>query len=47
LKLQTIGIEAHARGKMYEIRADGKIATLLLTFHALERMQRWKLSDGK
>jgi hypothetical protein len=45
LKLQTIGIEAHTRGKMYKIRADGKLATLLLTFHALERADRWKLSD--
>lgn len=45
MKLQIVDIEEHRRGKIYNVRADGKTATLLITFHALERAQRWKLSD--
>ena len=45
MRLKIIEIEEHARGKIYNVRADGRAVTLLLTFHALERMQRWKLTD--
>jgi hypothetical protein len=45
LKLQIVDIEKHARGKIYKVSANGKAVLLLLTFHALERMKRWKLSD--
>jgi len=45
LKLQIVDIEEHARGKVYKVSANGKAVLLLLTFHALERMKRWKLSD--
>ena len=45
LKLQIVDNEKHARGKIYKVSANGKAVLLLLTFHALERMKRWKLSD--
>jgi len=45
LKLRILEIQAHARGKIYKISADGKIFSIVLTFHALERTQRWKLTE--
>ena len=45
LKFKILEIQAHVRGKNYRINADGKIVSLVLTFHALERTQRWKLTD--
>ena len=44
MTLRIIDVEQHARGKIYNVNADGKAVRLLITFHALERMQRWKLS---
>ena len=40
-----IHIEEHSRGEIYNVSADGNSVTLLVTFHALERMQRWKLTN--
>jgi len=45
LKLKILEVQAHARGKNYKISADGKIISLVFTFHALERTQTWKLTD--
>ena len=45
LKLQITGIENHRRGKIFKLSADGKAVTLLFTFHALERMKIWRLSE--
>ena len=45
LKFKILEIQAHVRGKNYRINADGKIVSLVLTFHALERTQTWKLTD--
>jgi len=45
LKLRILEIQAHTRGKIYKISADGKVVSILLTFHALERTQRWKLTE--
>ena len=45
MKLRILEIQAHARGKIYKISADGKIVSIVLTFHALERTQRWKLTE--
>jgi hypothetical protein len=45
LKLRILEIQAHARGKIYKINANGKIVSIVLTFHALERTQRWKLTE--
>jgi hypothetical protein len=45
LTLKILEIQAHVRGKNYRINAGGKIISLVFTFHALERTQRWKLTD--
>jgi len=45
LKLQIINTQQHERGKLCHVRADGKVVTILLTFHAVERAQRWKLGE--
>ena len=45
MKLRILEIQAHTRGKIYKISADGKVVSILLTFHALERTQRWKLTE--
>ena len=45
MKLRILEIQAHARGKIYKISADSKTVSIVLTFHALERTQRWKLTE--
>jgi len=45
LRLKVLETQAHTRGKVYKISADGKLVVLLLTFHALERAQVWTLTD--
>ena len=42
-----IGTREHARGRIFEVRAGGKSAILLFTFHALERCSRWGLQVRK
>jgi Domain of unknown function (DUF4258) len=44
MKLIVATIEPHARGKVYKVIADGKAVSILLTFHALERITQWRLS---
>jgi len=38
------GIEAHARGKIYTVTANGQTVSVLLTFHALDRIAKWRLT---
>jgi len=38
-------IRDHPRGKVYEIRADEKDASILLTYHVLGRLEKWRLTD--
>jgi hypothetical protein len=35
---------AHGRGQLYQVMAAGKIVSILLTFHALERTVQWRLT---
>ena len=42
---QITSIHDHPRGKVYEIQANGKVVSLLLTFHVLNRLERWRLTD--
>jgi hypothetical protein len=46
MRIKITAIHAHSRGKVYEIDIEGKAISILLTFHALERMQKWRLSDS-
>lgn len=38
-------IDIHSRGKIYRVEIDGKAISVLLTFHALERIRKWQLDD--
>ena len=44
MNLTIVAIEAHVRGNIYEIAAEGKVVSILLTFHALERITQWRLT---
>lgn len=45
MKLTIVTVHPHSRGKIYEVTAEGGTVSILLTFHALERMVRWQLTD--
>jgi len=47
LKFTIAATEAHERGKIYKIRADGKTVSILFTFHSLGRMRRWRLTGQR
>ena len=44
MKLTLSAIRTHERGKIHEVTANGKTASILLTFHALERIAKWQLT---
>jgi hypothetical protein len=46
-RLTVVAIRDHPRGRLYEVRANGKAVTVLFTFHSLERMARWRLAARK
>lgn len=39
-----IAVHDHPRGKLYEVQAKKKSASLLLTFHVLGRINKWRLT---
>jgi hypothetical protein len=47
MKIQIKAIREHVRGKIYEVTADAKRVSILFTFHCLERIARWRLTDRK
>jgi len=47
MRFRIVAVRDHPKGKIYEMEADGKVVSLRLTFHALERVTRWNLSLGK
>jgi hypothetical protein len=42
-RLTVVAVHAHRRGTIHEVTAHGKSVSILLTFHALERMAQWQL----
>jgi uncharacterized protein YuzE len=44
MNLTIDAIEAHARGKVYTVTADGRAVSILLTSHALGRIAQWRLA---
>ena len=46
-RLTVVAIRDHPRGRAYEVRANGSAVRVLLTFHSLERMARWRLNERK
>jgi hypothetical protein len=47
MKLTVIAARNHPRGRIYEVRANGKAVSILLTFHALDRISRWRLTERR
>lgn len=47
MRLTVVAIRHHPRGRIYEVTADGKTVSILFTFHALDRIARWRLTDRK
>ncbi|MBI3811100.1 MAG: DUF4258 domain-containing protein [Nitrospirae bacterium] len=37
---------SHPRGEVIEVHTGGKTVSLLLTFHAKERIQKWRLTES-
>jgi Domain of unknown function (DUF4258) len=35
---------AHVRGQLYHVLVAGKMVSIVLTFHALERIAQWRLT---
>lgn len=42
---QLTAVYDHPRGKVYELQADGKDISVLLTHHVLRRLAQWRLTD--
>ena len=47
MKVKVVRIRGHVRGQIYEVVASGKTVSILFTFHAMERIARWRLTDQK
>lgn len=45
MKLSIVAILAHERGKLYKISVQGRVVSILLTFHTLQRMVTWRLTE--
>lgn len=42
--MQIASTVAHVRGQLYHVLVAGKTISILLTFHALERIAQWRLT---
>lgn len=47
MKLAIVAAADHPRGRIYKITADGKAVSILLSFHALERIARWRVTERR
>jgi|SRR5713101_7594522 hypothetical protein len=45
MKLTLLTLQAHERGKIYKVAINGRTVSILLTFHALERIAKWQLTE--
>jgi hypothetical protein len=45
MTIEIIEKQAHSRGEIYIIRCEEKLIKLLLLFHAIERIRKWKLKE--
>jgi len=45
MEISIKAIHAHSRGKIYKTGVEGAAISVLLTFHALERIRKWRLQD--
>jgi hypothetical protein len=47
MRHKVVAIRDHPRGRIYEVAANQETVSILLTFHALERVARWGLTDRR
>jgi hypothetical protein len=47
VKLIVSATRDHPRGRVYSVRVGERSISILLTFHSLERMARWALTESK
>jgi hypothetical protein len=47
MRITVVAIEEHPRGRTYRVKVNGRTISILLTFHALDRIARWGVSDRK
>lgn len=45
MKFALLAVQPHARGSIYKIFAKERTLSILLTFHTLERIVTWRLSE--
>jgi hypothetical protein len=45
MKFTLLTVQPHARGSIYKIFAKGRTLSILLTFHTLERIVIWRLTE--
>lgn len=45
MEFSITAVHDHARGKVYRINVDDKDIPILFTFHALQRIHKWALTD--
>ena len=45
MEYRLTSIHDHPRGKVYEVRVNGKHVSVLLTYHVLKRLAQWRLTD--
>jgi hypothetical protein len=45
MKLIVHSTQPHERGRVYSVAVEGNRLKILLTFHALGRMAKWRLTD--
>ena len=44
MKLDVVEEREHVRGRVYDIRVAEQVVSVLVTFHAMERSDRWRLT---
>lgn len=45
MKIEIIDKISHPKGMLYVVKIDGQNLTILILFHAIERMKKWEISD--
>ena len=44
MQFRVVAEHVHPKGRIYVVEAKGKVVSLRMTFHALQRIARWGLS---
>lgn len=44
MQFRVVAVRDHPSGQIYKVAAEAKVVSLPFTFHALQRIARWRLS---